>query len=126
VYAVEWSHVQAFIRAPYRKSLSLEWFRAYGALVPEEGRDDSGTLRRRAMFLDAAPHWGQAEALAAVEADRARLPVISPEPPEPVAAPTLPAVPLTKEERLASVRRACAEGVDNQLRKKPRKWGARR
>lgn len=69
VYAVTWDKVQAFIAHAWRASLSIDWFRAHGELVPESDRDDP--KRRSAWLLDARPHFAQATAYLKVAAEKA-------------------------------------------------------
>lgn len=68
VYAIPWQEVARFLTAPWRSSLSLDWCRAYGLLLPEEFRGDE--KRRRTLFLDGARHADAAVALAAVNAEK--------------------------------------------------------
>jgi penicillin-binding protein-related factor A (putative recombinase) len=75
VYAVFWGHVDAFLDAPWRASLSLDWARAYGLLLPEHDREDERL--RRTLFLDGAPHPDQADCLLRVQTERQSRPVIT-------------------------------------------------
>jgi hypothetical protein len=75
VYALPWRAVDEFLAAPWRASLSLDWARAYGLLLPETDRDD--TEKRRTQFLDGAPHAEQATALLRVQTERQSCAVIS-------------------------------------------------
>jgi penicillin-binding protein-related factor A (putative recombinase) len=63
-YAISWEHVQAFLLNPWRESLSLDWCRAFGQLVPNA----DGVC----LFLDGVPHMAATECMAAVEAEKAR------------------------------------------------------
>jgi hypothetical protein len=75
VYAIPWAAVDAFLAAPWRASLSLDWARAHGLLLPEHDRDDE--TRRRTLFLDGAPHPERGAAGNRVIAERAVCPVIT-------------------------------------------------
>jgi len=75
VYLLDWLLVDTFILAPWRKSLTVDWCRAYGLLIPEENRDKDET--RRALFLEGAAHKDQARCLEIVSTERQQKPVIS-------------------------------------------------
>lgn len=75
VYAIPWARVDAFLAAPWRASLSLDWARAFGLLLPELYRDDE--TRRRTLFLDGAPHPERSAAINRVVAERTACPVIT-------------------------------------------------
>jgi penicillin-binding protein-related factor A (putative recombinase) len=63
-YAISWEHVAMFLANPWRESLSLDWCRAFGQLVPNA----DGVC----LFLDGVPHIASSECMAAVEAEKAR------------------------------------------------------
>lgn len=61
-YAVLWKSVQHFLKAPWRASLSIDWFRDVGELVPNSDRDNP--KRRAAWVLDSSPsEWRVAAGL---------------------------------------------------------------
>lgn len=68
VYVIDVEHVVEFAKAPWRKSLSLHWARAYGemAKVSVEGK------HRRVWFLDTRLHDLHGGAFLAVAAERAQ------------------------------------------------------
>lgn len=74
VYDLRWAVITTFLNAPWRRSLSLQWMRAYGQLLPEENRDVEA--ERRVLFLDGDPHIGKETAYLAVVAEKAKSPVI--------------------------------------------------
>jgi penicillin-binding protein-related factor A (putative recombinase) len=63
-YAISWEHVAAFLINPWRESLSLDWCRAFGQVVP----NSDGVC----LFLDGVPHMAATECMAAVEAEKTR------------------------------------------------------
>jgi penicillin-binding protein-related factor A (putative recombinase) len=63
-YAISWEHVAMFLANPWRESLSLDWCRAFGQIVPNQ----NGVC----LFLDGVPHMAAEECMAAVEAEKAR------------------------------------------------------
>lgn len=73
-----WSAVAAFEAAPWRRSLSLDWCRAYGLLLQRHLASD-GSRGDAVLFLDGAPHLFSATSLDQVLAERASHPVITPE-----------------------------------------------
>lgn len=130
-YLVAWERLSAFLAAPWRESLTVEWARAYGLVVPEVDRKDP--TRRKTMFLDAQEHPAAAEALVAVSADRQRAEVNRVSEPESAIddapRPFKPSayVGLTAEQRAERIRAACLEGVDRQMKARRVAWrGSRR
>jgi len=126
VYAVTWQRVAEFYAKPWRKSLSLEWFRAMGLLLPETGRGEKGELRRT-LFLDGKEHWARAHAQEAIEAERLANGTISLEVPDdesPPAPVRSEYAGLTKEQIQQRVRAAAMEGSGNALARSGRrgKW----
>lgn len=121
VYAVTWQRVAEFIAKPWRKSLSLDWFMAYGLVLPEENRGAQG---RRTLFLDGKEHWARVHAQECVEAEQLKSGTISLEEPEEPYAPP-PAVSayagLTKDQIKERIVSASNDGIARQL-----KTGARR
>lgn len=118
VYAVTWPRVAAFYAAPWRKSLSLEWFRANGLVLPEENRDiERG---RKTLFLEGCEHWGREQAQEAVDAERLAHPgVVSLEPADEESPP--PPVRseyagLTKAQIQERIIAASNDGLDRQLK----------
>jgi penicillin-binding protein-related factor A (putative recombinase) len=85
-FAIEWPPLDAFLEAPWRKSISLEWCRAYGELVPDGPRLD--VKARACRFLDGRPHEDRELALAHVLEERSKALVREatrpPAPPRPV------------------------------------------
>lgn len=75
VYAVAWPQVEEFLAAPWRASLSLEWARAYGLLLPELERNDAAA--RRVLFLDGSPHPDQAAVRDFVKLEQVCRPVLT-------------------------------------------------
>lgn len=67
-FACDWSALDSFLAAPWRSSLSLDWFRAHAELVEDGPRSDPQA--RRCWFLDGAPHGERAQAAARVAAER--------------------------------------------------------
>lgn len=123
VYAVTWPRIAEFLAAPWRKSLPLEWFRAYGLVLPEEGRE-SGRARRT-LFLDGKEHWAREHALSAIETERLTSPVVSLERPDDVLVPT-PSVyaGLSKDQIAERIRAATSDGITRQMSaaKRSGKW----
>jgi penicillin-binding protein-related factor A (putative recombinase) len=121
VYIVPWGACATFLGAPWRQSLSRAWCRANGVMAP--AHCERGTLHRIA-FLDAAPHVEQAAARDQVEAERAaalarppreeQLELAAPIAPSPYKGLSADAI----RDRLA---RACADGIDRQLRRQRRR-----
>ena len=75
VYLIWWPAVAAFEAAPWRRSLSLDWCRVNGLLLPELKRDSEED--RATLFLDGAPHPDRAVAAERVDAERAAARVIT-------------------------------------------------
>lgn len=75
VFAVPWVHVDRFLAAPWRASLSRDFACAYGLLLPERDREDDKA--RRVLFLDGVPHVEQATALLRVQTERQSRAVVS-------------------------------------------------
>jgi penicillin-binding protein-related factor A (putative recombinase) len=127
VYSIAWQWFADFVAAPWRKSLSLTWCRAYGELVPQDDREKPD--HRRVRFLDGRPHVQLATCLEAITLERQTLPVVSLDPPDIVGTAHVPSLPRTKEEREAATLAAVNEGVGRQLElakrggRTPRKWG---
>jgi penicillin-binding protein-related factor A (putative recombinase) len=63
-YAISWEHVAMFLANPWRESLSLDWCRAFGQIVPNA----DGVC----LFLDGVPHMAATECMRAVEAEKTR------------------------------------------------------
>jgi hypothetical protein len=72
IFVADWYTVQTFLVAAWRRSLTIDWFRAVGSLVPQMHANDQ--RRRCALWLDAAAHPDRAGAAARVEAERAGKP----------------------------------------------------
>lgn len=102
-YAIEWRTIQAFLTAPYRHSLSLQYLRAHGFICKASGR---GTDKFAIWFLDVVPHEGRAAAFLAEAAERAKSPIVDLE--KPVEGNEAPAVHQTPEQYRARVRAAIA------------------
>lgn len=120
VYAVGWPALAGFLAAPWRESWSLAWFRAHGELLPVDGDKD----HERVRLLDGAPHPDRDQALEDVHADMAqaeqgavaRAESKVAEPDDGYGPDLTPKREL--EQMLADVRKACADGIDRQLRPK--------
>jgi penicillin-binding protein-related factor A (putative recombinase) len=69
-FAIDWPALAVFLANPWRKSLSLDWCRAYGELVPDGPRFDAKA--RVVRFLEGVPHDARALALAAVLEERSK------------------------------------------------------
>lgn len=140
VYRIGWSRIVEFLAAPWRKSLSLDWCRANGLLLPEENRRSD---ERRTWFLDGERHGGANVAAARVETERCSSPVITPE--DMAAADDARDTRKTKKQQALAARFAArpdpkadptgyaeymrklvAEGIDRQLGAKKRTWGKKR
>lgn len=124
VYTVSWPLVAAFIATPTRESLSVEWCRAFGLLLPEVADP-----LRRVRFLDGAEHPQKADALVAVaKEERAHrnsrsIPQSSAEVLARMMADDAPAAGpqrLTPEQRRARTEAALTEGIQRQASKPPR------
>lgn len=123
VYAVTWPRVAAFYAAPWRKSMSLEWFRANGLVLPEENRD--AERGRKTLFLEGREHWAREQAQEAVDAERLAHPeIVSLEPADEV----MPAPPmrseysgLTKAQIAERIIAASNAGLDRQIRQSGRR-----
>jgi recombination protein U len=63
-YAIGWEHVAGFLTNPWRESLSLDWCRAFGVVVPNE----NGVC----LFLDGVARPDVIECMARVEVEKAR------------------------------------------------------
>ena len=140
VYGIAWTVLAAFIEAPTRASLSLDWCRANGLLLSEEHAEDQ--TRRRVLFLDGAEHPDAARARDAIAAsEQHRTDRAEPEPPlttdtvsaiDDTVSPKAPARAqrprLSLGEAHARVIDACREGIERQQRKPQRKftYGRRR
>lgn len=74
VFLVGWEAVVEFLRAPWRKSLSLQWCRAHGILLPE---NSTGGENRKVLFLDGLDHPRGEECRGTIRDEQARSPVIS-------------------------------------------------
>jgi penicillin-binding protein-related factor A (putative recombinase) len=123
-YSIEWHHIRDFIAAPWRKSLSLAWCRAFGMLVPTTPRDADDW---KVMFLDGVPHPAQLEAHIEVARERHGAPIVSLEPAEKPQPRTAGAEKMTIEERMQRIRAATEEGIVNATKKASRpKWAPRR
>jgi penicillin-binding protein-related factor A (putative recombinase) len=134
VYSVPWSAVEAFERAPWRRSLSLDFCRAYGLLLPEEGRD---TEQRRTLFLDGLAHVNQADFVERVEAERRAAPVLmldAEDRPRPASKRELKSAaraaarpdPRDKEAYRTYLRGLAQEGMERQMGAAKRPRGRRR
>jgi len=105
-YAVSWEHVAAFMLHPWRESLSIDWCRAYGTLVPN--------VDGVCLFLDGVAHPEIDRALASVLGDKTRSRISSQKsfgiemtpPPAPKAT-----AKRTKEQIIADIRTAAEEGI---------------
>ena len=75
VYSIPYLHILDFLKSPYRASLSLDWCRAYGLLLPEISRDEADGPRH-CLFLEGKPHADHDAAFARVTAERATSPVL--------------------------------------------------
>lgn len=129
VYILPYFTVAAFIAAPYRKSLTIDYLRAFGQLVPMEGEDK----KRRALFLDAVAHPEADRALLSFWDDRKDKPLVSLDGPddtdeEPTERKPSPYAGLTKDQIKERLRAAVEEGLVNQLKEqsKKRTWGTKR
>lgn len=74
-YLCPWEAIAAFELAPWRRSLSLPWCRAYGLLLPDVERENERT--RVTRFLDGVLHPTRLESQAEVDEERRRCPVLS-------------------------------------------------
>jgi hypothetical protein len=74
IYAVGWTFVEAFLLRAWRRSLPLDWFRAYAALVPQLHADNE--RKRSALWLDGEPHPERDGALAGINIERAGKPAL--------------------------------------------------
>jgi penicillin-binding protein-related factor A (putative recombinase) len=84
-FAIDWPPLAAFIANAWRGSLSLEWCRAYGDLVPDGPRLD--VKARACRFLEGRPHEDRELALAHILEERSKALVreaTKPTPPRPV------------------------------------------
>jgi hypothetical protein len=128
-YALPWQPVRDFFAAPWRKSLTLDFARAHGLLLPSTSRN--GAEPWKLWFLDGKPHTEREAAYLALAADKAKAAgvVVSLLPPEPEQRTKRPEK-LTKEQRLEGVRMAIQDGLVNAARAakrpKPRWAGGRR
>lgn len=79
--------LNAFLLAPWRQSISLDFCRACGELLPDAPRERPDS--RSCLFLDGREHPARAAALLAVEGERARarrppdVDLLGPAPPRP-------------------------------------------
>jgi hypothetical protein len=116
-YTIPWPEVRAFFAAPWRKSLSLHFARAYGLLCPSTGGEASEPWKL--WFLDGKQHEGRETAYLAVAEERARAAgkIVSLAAPEQLeATPTRGPEKLTVEERKARIRKATEDGIANASR----------
>jgi penicillin-binding protein-related factor A (putative recombinase) len=127
VYLIWWPAVAAFEAAPWRRSLSLDWCRVHGLLLPELKRgseDDRATL-----FLEGAPHPDRAVAVERMEADRAASKPLTEDRQLCLAderdrrwaermgiTRTRGLQPITPEEARERIMRATQEGIERQLK----------
>jgi penicillin-binding protein-related factor A (putative recombinase) len=125
VYVVRWRPLREFIRAPWRKSLTIEWLRAFGRVA----RIDAPNRQKRVRFLDVEAHPDceratremlkqRSEALTRAQPSDEEEEAPQPKPP-PVR------VALTVDEVRARIRDAAQEGISRQLGKSKRGWAGR-
>jgi len=74
VYCIDTREVVRFADAPWRKSLSLHWCRAFGELAKVETFNTPGmrARKKRVWLLDTQPHEGREAAYRPVVADKQR------------------------------------------------------
>lgn len=112
VYLVGWEAVADFLKAPWRKSLSLTWCRAMGMLLSESS---TGGENRKVHFLDWREHPLGEQSREIVRAEMTKmvpvsLPLVSIEsPPQRTRGPEK----LTMDERMARIRQATQDGIEN-------------
>ena len=121
-YAIGWEHVAMFLRNPWRESLSLDWCRAFGQLVP----NTDGVC----LFLDGSPHMAAEECMRAVEAEQvaAFKRPMKPERPAKLSAKRAELVdaikrpgPTTADEMRARIREAADAGLSRLSRNRSAK-----
>jgi len=123
VYAVDWARIAEFIAAPWRKSLTVDWCRAYGVHVPEQNRDSS-SHPRKTLVLDGGVHPEAIEIHDRILAEQRSSPVISLEDEEDLQldVPMPPREQLTPEQWKERIIKAANDGIDRQLNQRRRKW----
>ncbi len=128
IYLLDWLLISMFIEAPYRKSLSLQWCRAYGLLLPETDKEEPA--KRRVAFLDGKEHPEWKQYREEVELERETKPIIklddeedddAPRPvkPDEYAGKTPEEV---REMRRTSLIESIALGYERQKNKPVRTW----
>ncbi len=126
-YLVDFIFVSCFIAAPWRRSLSVQWLRAYGLLLPEVNRD---TAQRKVLFLEGKEHPQWEQYREEVDFERETKPTIklddsedddAPRPvkPDEYAGKTPEEV---REMRHASLVESIALGYERQKNKPVRTW----
>jgi penicillin-binding protein-related factor A (putative recombinase) len=127
-YVLPWFQVAAFIMAPWRKSLSLTWLRAFGQLAPYV--EVNGQFR--CLFLDAVAHPEAEQCLLDVWDERKSKPLVSldgDDDDEPVEQKVSPYKGLTQDQIKERLMEAVHAGLVRQRAAKPKRaprWGKKR